>query len=79
MVDLIEARRMDEERLKNLNKKHLLEIADNYRSRAVMNLINVLGNIMNNSNIKVIFNRYDKSKISKQTKIREILAWFNLR
>lgn len=43
LVDLIEARRIDEDLLKNLNKKHLLAIADNYRSKAVMNLINVLG------------------------------------
>lgn len=43
LVDLIEARRMDEDQLKKLNKKHLLEIAENYRSKAVMNLINVLG------------------------------------
>ena len=43
LVDLIEARRMDEDYLKNLNKKHLLEIADSYSSRAVVNLINVLG------------------------------------
>lgn len=43
LVDLIEARRMDEDLLKSLNKKHLLEIANNYRSKAVINLINVLG------------------------------------
>lgn len=43
LVDLIEARRIDEDRLKELNKKHLLEIADNYHSKAVMNLITVLG------------------------------------
>jgi hypothetical protein len=43
LVDLIEARRMDEEQLKNLNKNHLLEIADSYRSKAVTSLINVLG------------------------------------
>jgi predicted transcriptional regulator of viral defense system len=43
LIDLVEARRMDEENLKNLNKKHMLEIAENYRSRAVMNLVNVLG------------------------------------
>ncbi len=43
LADLIEARRMDEDCLKNLNKKHLIEIANNYRSKAVMNLINVLG------------------------------------
>jgi predicted transcriptional regulator of viral defense system len=43
LIDLVEARRMDEENLRNLNKKHMLEIAENYRSRAVMNLVNVLG------------------------------------
>jgi predicted transcriptional regulator of viral defense system len=43
LVDLIEARRIDEDHLKNLNKKHLIEIRDNYSSKAVMNLINVLG------------------------------------
>ncbi len=41
--DLIESRRMDENRLKELNKKHLLEIADDYHSKAVHNLVNVLG------------------------------------
>lgn len=45
LADLIEARRMDEDLLKNLNKKHLFEIADNYRSKVVNNLINVLGMI----------------------------------
>jgi hypothetical protein len=43
LEDLIEARRMDEDQLKSLDKKHLLEIAENYRSKSVMNLINVLG------------------------------------
>lgn len=43
LIDLIEARRIDEDLLKNLNKKHLLEIADNYRSKTVTNLVNVLG------------------------------------
>lgn len=43
LADLIEARRIDEEHLKNLDKKHLLEIADNYRSKTVMNLIHILG------------------------------------
>lgn len=43
LVDLIEGRRMDEADLKNLNKGHLLEIADAYRSKTVMNLIHVLG------------------------------------
>jgi len=41
--DLIEARRMDEHLLKNLDKKLLIEIAENYRSKAVTNLVNVLG------------------------------------
>lgn len=45
LVDLIEARRMDEEQLKNLDKQLLHEIAEKYRSKAVMNLINVLGMI----------------------------------
>ncbi len=43
LVDLIEGRRIDEGDLKNLNKKHLLEIGENYRSRAVRQLINTLG------------------------------------
>lgn len=43
LVDLIEARRMDEDQLKNLNKKHLVEIADQYRSKSIMNLVKVLG------------------------------------
>lgn len=43
LIDLIEARRMDEANLKNLDKKHLLEIAENYHSKAVINLVNVLG------------------------------------
>jgi predicted transcriptional regulator of viral defense system len=43
LVDLIEARRIDEDNLKNLNKKHMSEIAENYRSKAVMKLVNALG------------------------------------
>lgn len=43
LVDLIESRRMDEDLLRKLNKQHLLEIADSYRSKAIMNLIHVLG------------------------------------
>lgn len=43
LVDLIEARRIDKDLLKDLNKNHLLEIAENYRSKAVMNLVKVLG------------------------------------
>lgn len=41
--DLLEARRMDRDLLKNLDKKHLLEIAESYRSKTVKNLLNVLG------------------------------------
>ena len=43
LVDLIESRRIDEDILKKLNKKHLLEIAGQYCSSAVNNLVNVLG------------------------------------
>lgn len=43
LIDLIEGRRIDEDNLKNLNKKHLREIAENYHSKAVMNLVNILG------------------------------------
>lgn len=43
LADLIEARRIDESILKSLNKKHLKEIADSYRSKAVINLVNVMG------------------------------------
>jgi hypothetical protein len=43
LLDLIEARRIDEESLKKLNKNHLLEIAESYRSRAVMQLVHTVG------------------------------------
>ena len=43
LADLIEARRIDEDILKSLDKKLLLEIGENYRSETVTNLINVLG------------------------------------
>ncbi len=42
LIDLIEARRMEEDNLKDLNIKHLLDIAENYRSKSVTNLINAL-------------------------------------
>lgn len=45
LIDLVEARRMDEELLRHLNRKHLMDIAVNYRSQSVMNLVNVLGMI----------------------------------
>lgn len=43
LIDLIEGRRIEEEKLKNLNKNHLLEIANRYRSKAVNNLVSVIG------------------------------------
>lgn len=43
LIDLVEARRMEESQLRQLNKKHLLEIAENYHSKTVWNLIQVLG------------------------------------
>jgi predicted transcriptional regulator of viral defense system len=43
LVDLIESRRIDESDLKQLDKKHLLDIADSYRSSSIINLTNVLG------------------------------------
>lgn len=43
LADLVEARRMDEDLLRNLNKKHLVEIAENYRSKSIKNLVTVIG------------------------------------
>ena len=43
LIDLIEARRMDEDQLKNLNRKAIFEIAENYHSKAVSNLAQSLG------------------------------------
>ncbi|HAB99628.1 MAG TPA: hypothetical protein DCE71_07400 [Parachlamydiales bacterium] len=43
LIDLIEARRIEESLLKSLNKDHLLEIAERYRSEPVTQLINALG------------------------------------
>jgi hypothetical protein len=43
IIDLIEARRIDEAALKNLDKRHLAEIAENYRSQTVRNLVNAIG------------------------------------
>lgn len=43
LLDLIEGRRMDEIQLKSLNKSHLCEIAENYKSKSIKNLVNVLG------------------------------------
>lgn len=43
IIDLVEARRIDESHLKNLDKSHLSEIADNYRSETVHNLRNAIG------------------------------------
>lgn len=43
LIDLIEARRIEEENLKTLDKKLMQEIASCYRSQAVHELVNVLG------------------------------------
>jgi len=43
LADLVEGRRIEEQSLRNLNKSHLLEIAEKYRSAAVFQLINTLG------------------------------------
>jgi predicted transcriptional regulator of viral defense system len=43
LVDLVEARRIDEQALKNLDKTHLAEIAESYRSQTVHNLRNAIG------------------------------------
>lgn len=43
LLDLVEARRIDETVLKTLNRNHLSEIAENYRSKSVTQLINALG------------------------------------
>jgi len=43
LIDLVEARRIDVDCLKKLNIRHLLEIGNQYQSKTVMNLINVLG------------------------------------
>lgn len=43
LEDLIESRRIERDVLKNLNKKALIEIRDQYRSKNIDNLVNVLG------------------------------------
>lgn len=43
--DLLEARRIDESVLKQLDKKHLGEIADQYGSKVVVSLLNLLGRL----------------------------------
>lgn len=43
LVDLIEGRRIEESVLKSLDKMHLLEIAESYRSKTIKNLKNALG------------------------------------
>lgn len=43
IIDLVESRRVDQENLKQLNKKLMLEIAESYHSQAVRNLINAIG------------------------------------
>ena len=43
LIDLIEGRRIEESTLKQLNKHHLFEIANSYRTKSVMNLTSILG------------------------------------
>ncbi|NBO24527.1 MAG: hypothetical protein EBU93_04770 [Chlamydiae bacterium] len=43
MIDLVEGRRIDIDRLKNLNKAHLLEIKNDYKSQIVNTLVEVIG------------------------------------
>ncbi len=43
LIDLIEGRRIDEDFLKKLDKKHMAEIAECYHSEAVRNLLNTIG------------------------------------
>jgi predicted transcriptional regulator of viral defense system len=43
LVDLVEARRIDVDNLKNLNKEHLLDIAESYRSKSATTLVHALG------------------------------------
>ncbi len=43
LVDLLEGRRMEEATLRDLNLRHLLEIADCYRSQQVTTLIHAIG------------------------------------
>lgn len=45
LADLLEARRMDEDQLKSLNRKVLFEIAENYRSKTVASLAQVIGTL----------------------------------
>jgi len=42
LIDLTEARRIEKNALKNLDRDHLIEIAENYRSQTVSNLIKTL-------------------------------------
>jgi predicted transcriptional regulator of viral defense system len=43
LVDLVEGRRIDEAHLRNLDKRHLSEIAECYHSQTVNNLLNIMG------------------------------------
>lgn len=43
LIDLIEARRIDENILKSMNKQHLVDVSNSYKSKSVANLVNVLG------------------------------------
>lgn len=43
LTDLLEGRRMEQENLKQLDKHRLQTIAENYRSKAVTNLVHAIG------------------------------------
>lgn len=43
LTDLVEGRRIDPDELKKLNKQHLYDIAEKYRSQSVKELIHILG------------------------------------
>lgn len=45
LVDLVEGRRIEEQSLKNLNKSHLTEIAECYRSQTARHLLNAIGRL----------------------------------
>jgi hypothetical protein len=42
LIDLVEGRRIYEDHLRNLNKKHLIEISEKYRSKSVSQLVAAL-------------------------------------
>jgi len=43
LIDLVEGRRMEEDQLRQLSKKHLIDISEKYRSKSVFQLVAALG------------------------------------